>query len=185
MNGTLVPFLLSVRQNKSYSDVATSRTVASSLMVTSDRTSSGPIRVTVINAMVSTPCAQIGRALKLARNLLALISAALIQAHQPQHTKCAYNHTGFRLPAYGQHRSINHYNTFPRKKPRTRRLRTRICIGHPPHFSCPWHAPQFPGFAALHAFAFPGSCASSQFSTIALRHRAIRCREMQYRANLQ
>ena len=49
VNGTVDPFFLRVRQNKSYLDVAASRTLVSSLIVTVERTSSGPIKVTVIN----------------------------------------------------------------------------------------------------------------------------------------
>jgi hypothetical protein len=49
VNGTtLIPFLFVVRQNKGYLELATSRTVASSLICTIDRTLSGPIGVTVI-----------------------------------------------------------------------------------------------------------------------------------------
>src|SRR5208283_1449408 len=49
VNGTVDPFFLRVRQNKSYLVVAASRTLVSSLIVTVERTSSGPIKVTVIN----------------------------------------------------------------------------------------------------------------------------------------
>jgi hypothetical protein len=45
---TLKPFLLVIRQNKWYLEVATSRTVVSSLIVTTDNALSGPVRVTVI-----------------------------------------------------------------------------------------------------------------------------------------
>jgi len=54
VNETLEPFFLSVRQNKWYSHVATSRTVASSLIATVDRLPSGPIRFTIIDMMAFT-----------------------------------------------------------------------------------------------------------------------------------
>jgi len=58
VNGTVVPFLLIVRQNKSQPDIATSRTVVSSLIVTMDRTWLGSIKVTVINTTISNLPAQ-------------------------------------------------------------------------------------------------------------------------------
>jgi hypothetical protein len=54
VNGTEIPFLLRVRQNKWYLDVATSRTVVSELIFTIDRVSSGPIKTTVIDTAISS-----------------------------------------------------------------------------------------------------------------------------------